>query len=477
MPHSFLKNRPDPFGTPCTSVDAGLKSKTFGFCNEFCEKKYTQRKSDEDITTLVVGISSAILILSSIVIIYYCYVKRKKDQGKGNEDTIIDGNMAMINSSMILNEQAEHLSYSGEYEIERSKFEIGRKLGGGSYGSVHESIAEDPTQPGQMNKVAVKSVKNPLDPAQIYALICEIKVLDKLEYHLNLVNMVGACTTEFKSGKIWLLLEYCPHGDMKNFLLRNRDIITQGLHCQRVPHENLNIRLFLKWSHSICKGMEYLASKNIMHGDLAARNILITNSNNGENYLAKIADFGLSKHFYDKTSYVKQDRKNLPGKGMDVDFYETNVLRLSSDVWSFGVVFWEMLSIGRFPYAGGDADDTIKKIKAGYRLPVPDEVKEANWLAKCYNEVTEMCWQLDPKQRCNFSDLVKIFKNLLTTEEKEVYKQMEQNITIHEAKHELSNAFAMSMNDVEVIYTNPIHETIEMEYIDPVEVPLSDQTT
>ena len=407
--------------------------------------------------------------------IYYCYVKR--NLGKEDKDTILDGNVAMINSNMVLNEQAEHLSYSGKCEIDRSKFEIGRKLGGGSFGSVHEGMAEDPIQPGQMTKVAIKSVKNSLDPAQTYALICEIKVLDKLEYHLNLVNMVGACTTEFQSGKIWLLLEHCPHGDMKNFLLRNRDIISQGLHYHRVPHESLNIRLFLKWSHSICKGMEYLASKNIMHGDLAARNILITDSNDGESYLAKIADFGLSKNFYDKTSYVKQDRKNLPWKWMDVDFYETNVLRLSSDVWSFGVVFWEMLSIGRFPYAGGDADDTIKKIKAGYRLPVPDEVKEANWLAKCYNEVTEMCWQLDPKQRCNFSDLVKIFKNLLTTEEKEVYKQMEQNITKHEAKHELSNAFAMSMNDVEVIYTNPIHETIEMEYIDPVEVPLSDQTT
>ena len=131
----------------------------------------------------------------------------------------------MINSSMVLNEQAEHLSYSGKKEIVRNKFEIGRKLGGGSFGSVHEGLVEDPIQPGQMNKVAIKSVKNSLDPAQTYALICEIKVLDKLEYHLNLVNMVGACTTEFKSGKIWLLLEYCPHGDMKNFLLKNRDII------------------------------------------------------------------------------------------------------------------------------------------------------------------------------------------------------------------------------------------------------------
>ena len=109
-----------------TSVDVGLKSKTFGFCNEFCEKKDTQGKSDDDITTLVVGISSTILILSSIVMIYYClYVKRKN--GKEEKNTILDGNFDMINSNMVLNEQAEHLSYSGKYEIERSKFEIGQK--------------------------------------------------------------------------------------------------------------------------------------------------------------------------------------------------------------------------------------------------------------------------------------------------------------------------------------------------------------
>ena len=84
--------------------------------------------------------------------IYYCYVKR--NLGKEDKDTILDGNVAMINSNMVLNEQAEHLSYSGKCEIDRSKFEIGRKLGGGSFGSVHEGMAEDPIQPGQMNKVS-----------------------------------------------------------------------------------------------------------------------------------------------------------------------------------------------------------------------------------------------------------------------------------------------------------------------------------
>ena len=165
---------------------------------------------------------------------------------------------------------------------------------------------------------------------------------------------------------------------------------------------------------------------------------------------------------------------------MAVDYFETNVLTLSSDVWSFGVVFWEILSMGRLPYEWGEPDETIKKIKAGFRLPVPDEVKEANWLAKFYDEVTEMCWQLDPKKRCNFTDLVKIFETHLSTDEKQNYKIMEQNIIKNVAKQDVSkeaisfnnlkdNASAMAMNDIEAVYNNPTDEVIvDLEYVDPV---------
>ena len=255
-----------------TEVDGlgKLKPDQWGYCEQACQPIKVQENS---ITIVTISIFAVLFVLSIAILSWY-YIKR--NNGKKDKDTILDGNIAMINSSMVLNEQAEYLSYSGKCEIDRRKFEIGQKLGGGTFGRVHEGIAEDLSNPGQKIKVAIKSVKNPLDPAQIYAMTCEIKVLDKLEFHLNLVNMMGACTTELKNGKIWLLLEYCPQGDMKNFLLQNRDVIYQGLHYHRVPHESLNIRLFINWSHGICKGMEYLASKNIMHGDLAARNILIT---------------------------------------------------------------------------------------------------------------------------------------------------------------------------------------------------------
>ena len=240
--------------------------------------------------------------------------------------------------------------------------------------------------------------------------------------------MIGACTTDHKTAsRLWLLLEYCPCGDMKHFLNKNRDIFEQDL-LNQAPHKSLNMRLIIKWSYGIAKGMDYLSSKKIMHGDLAARNILISTSDQ-ENYLAKITDFGLSKAFYDKSRYPKQDRRHVPWKWMDVDFLKTDIFTMKSDVWSFGVVFWEMMSIGQTPYAGGNAKDTIKEIKAGFRLPPPDEISQFQWLVKCYNEVTQMCWHSKPKQRSSFSNLVQTFETYLTTEEKDGLRRLEQNIT------------------------------------------------
>jgi serine/threonine protein kinase len=205
---------------------------------------------------------------------------------------------------------------------------------------------------------------------------------------------------------------------MKNFLNKNRDVFEEGL------DKSLNMKLFLQWGYGIAKGMEYLSSMKIMHGDLAARNILISNLDS-ENYVAKITDFGLSKAFYEKASYAKQDRTQVPWKWMDVDFLKTDIFTMKSDVWSFGVVFWEMLSIGQTPYAGCNANDTIKKIKAGYRLPPPDEISQFQWLVKLYKEVTQKCWHPKPQQRSSFSDLVHTFETYLTTEEKGNLQRLE----------------------------------------------------
>ena len=360
--HACIKRKKFPGTFWCaTRVNARNQKTKWGVCNDLCPKEEENISKANEVLVkfpfkLVVVILVGVLLLIIGIIICYCCIKKKKcvsvknaEVNCGNAtvtdeytlDPIMTGNQAMINSDMILNEQAALLSYRGDREIERSKFEMSKKLGGGSFGSVYEGTTDNPIQPGQKIKVAIKTVNNYLDQSQVYALMCEIKVLEKLEKHLNLVNMIGACTAGYKTGRLWLLLEYCPCGDMKHFLNKNRDVFEQGL-LNQDPHKSLNIRLFVKWGYGIAKGMDYLSSKKIMHGDLAARNILISNLDH-EDYVAKITDFGLSKAFYDKTSYAKQDRRNIPWKWMDVDFLEASIFTMSSDVWSFGVVFWEML--------------------------------------------------------------------------------------------------------------------------------------
>merc|ERR1712051_517927 len=219
--------------------------------------------------------------------------------------TIKDRDTSKINPDTFLKEQATLLTYTGKCEIDRTKFEVNQLLGGGQFGSVFEGSTNDLVHPEQRIKVAIKMVNNPLDSTQLSVLMSEIKILDKLEVHLNLVNMIGACTTQFENGKLWLVLEYCPQSDMKRFLLKNRETILKDLKPKRRSDSEFE-RVFIKWAHGIAKGMEYLFTKRIMHGDLAARNILIGISNGKDNnYVAKVSDFGLSKTFYDKTSYTK----------------------------------------------------------------------------------------------------------------------------------------------------------------------------
>merc|ERR1719400_264135 len=125
--------------------------------------------------------------------------------------------------------------------------------------------------------------------------------------------MIGSCSTDIEGEKeVLLIIELCQLGDLKSFLIENKKKILKS-----EPIDSVDNKCLIYWAHDISKGMEFLANQNIMHGDLAARNIMLDeNPIQSARPIAKIADFGLSKKFYNKKEYEKQSRLLVPWKWM-----------------------------------------------------------------------------------------------------------------------------------------------------------------
>ena len=173
-------------------------------------------------------------------------------------------------------------------ELPREQLKLGYFLGQGQFGRVNEGTATGlfGEHEDKMVKVAVKEIKD----TQAEGWADELKILSNLAMHLNLVNLLGACTWP-TSKPTYILLEYCSFGDLKKFLCKHKDEFESRLKGVPGNYESpYQATLLLRWSHDIAQGMKYLASVKIMHGDLAARNIMV-----GENFTAKVSDFGLSK--------------------------------------------------------------------------------------------------------------------------------------------------------------------------------------
>ena len=155
-----------------------------------------------------------------------------------------------------MNQQAKVLSYNPQYEIDFSHFKTGKVLGSGNFGSVFEGTAQGIFYPGSETKVAIKTVNDPLDRTQFVSLMCEIKILGNLELNLNLVNLLGSCTSNSHNGELFMLLEFCPHGNLKDFLIRHRQDFYSSV-INNIAVNNLDERLFFKWAHDIAKGTTY----------------------------------------------------------------------------------------------------------------------------------------------------------------------------------------------------------------------------
>ena len=368
------------------------------------------------------GISGgiAIIVILILLVVVVVYVRKRRQEPEGRFGYVLSGKTKRFNPDKDLKSQISNIKYDVNRELPKSSFEIKEEIGSGNFGRVFKGELKALKKTKCKSTIAIKSISDNVDDNEIKNFLYEIKVMGYINPHLNLVSMIGCCTSELEETReVWLLLEFCDYGDLKHYLVHNKNKILAG---GRSP--TIDSRCLVRWAYDVAKGMHYLSESKIMHGDLAARNVLLDEDPLKCGYpIAKVADFGLSKKFYENITYEKESRTMVPWKWMALEYLKNDILTLKSDVWSYGVLFWEILSFGRVPYGHEEYNELLLKLENGYRLPCPAEVDNiSSWSAEMlYVNVSKACFVEDCDTRGTFETIVKILEEELSEEEERNY--------------------------------------------------------
>ncbi|XP_043925533.1 vascular endothelial growth factor receptor 3 isoform X2 [Protopterus annectens] len=404
---------------------------------------------------ILIGTAIIAVFFWVLLILIFCNIKRS------NHADIKTGYLSIIMDpdAVPLEDQCEYLAYdSSRWEFPQDRLQLGKVLGHGAFGKVVEASAFGITKSNTCETVAVKMLKDGATASEQKALMSELKILIHIGNHLNVVNLLGACTRS--NGPLMVIVEFCKYGNLSNYLRtkregfipyrerspkstsqlcsmveavmadRSRMGISEGIIMARMltnRHQNiqwemqevddlwkrpLTVEDLICYSFQVARGMEFLASRKCIHRDLAARNILLSDNN-----VVKICDFGLARDIYKDPDYVRKGNARLPLKWMAPESIFDKVYTTQSDVWSFGVLLWEIFSLGASPYPGVQINEEFcQRLKEGTRMRAPEYAP-----AEIYR-IMLSCWHGNPKQRPLFSDLVEKLGDLLQASVQQVGK-------------------------------------------------------
>ncbi|XP_068685571.1 fibroblast growth factor receptor 1-like isoform X2 [Montipora foliosa] len=278
------------------------------------------------------------------------------------------------------------------WEILRDHVTIEKIIGKGAFGQVAKATANGLRGMPQKTLVAVKMLKAGAPESDKKDLLSELEVMKTLKPHPHVIKLIG-CVTQ--SEPFLVLIEYVPYGDLLGYLRKSR-----GLHDTYYkdpdikPQTSLTSQQLMKFAWQIADGMKYLSSRSIIHRDLAARNVLV-----GERETCKVTDFGMARDVHQENIYERKTKGRLPVKWTAYEALMFRTYTTKSDVWSFGVLLYEIFTIGGSPYPRMDGRKIANLLQEGYRMPKPQHVD--NELYK----IMMSCWLENPNARPTFLNL------------------------------------------------------------------------
>lgn len=381
------------------------------------------------ILTVGVALVTAVLLACCTLLctIRRCFVKRKKTEIE--KSSIIPWSMAHSSHSILETNilyRAANAAVTAPYdcEIPFSQIQIGGVIGQGAFGMVCMGTVIGVKGYSGPTTVAVKQLRANADENERTEFKAEMDIMKQVGRHPNIVALYGCCK---EPNHQCMVMEYVPFGDLKHYLQNLRKQVDlavlnmkTSMHAREVPTSlppslhssfvsaiedpspsadlyHLDPTELQSFATQVANGMAHIESLGIIHRDLAARNILV-----GRDNQLKISDFGLSRYGV----YVKTTKGVIPLRWLSIEAIQRNIYSTKSDVWAYGVVLWEICTLGGFPYPTVSDKDILKYLQQGNRLEKP---------ISCTNEIYDVmmqCWAHNPSDRPSFAYLCEHLNDL-----------------------------------------------------------------
>ncbi|XP_011704000.1 PREDICTED: tyrosine-protein kinase transmembrane receptor Ror-like [Wasmannia auropunctata] len=340
----------------------------------------------------IVGIAAVALFAIIMLILSIVYGVRRRSYSIKSQRSPLDGTPINLKKGLLLahkytsNPQYFTCTSPGVPIIERESLIFLHDLGEGCFGKVYKGEwHNDDTK----EIVAIKVLKDTATPETEQDFMREVDIMSTFS-HANILSLKGMVLRDATNNP-WMVFEYMPYGDLAEVLRANSPQFRSskpGL--QPLTKDSLH------WiSIQIAAGMTYLSAQRFVHRDLACRNCLV-----GSSLIVKIADFGMSRDIYTCDYYKIGGSRLLPVRWMAPESVVYGRFTLETDVWSFGVVLWEVYSFGKQPYYGFSNEEVVKLILQGTLLIPPDECPAV----VC--QIMHDCWKIEPRERIKFPDIL-----------------------------------------------------------------------
>eukprot|EP00112_Aurelia_sp_Birch-Aquarium-sp1_P022951 Seg6654.1 transcript_id=Seg6654.1/GoldUCD/mRNA.D3Y31 product="Tyrosine kinase receptor Cad96Ca" protein_id=Seg6654.1/GoldUCD/D3Y31 len=292
-----------------------------------------------------------------------------------------------------------------DFEYPFDKLDRKKVLGQGEFGVVYRACALDISGSKGVSQVAVKILKENARERDQRDFLNELSIMKTIRPHQNVVRLLGCCTL---TGRNCIILEYLRHGNLQVFLRKSRGYYGSN-ECE-LHTSVLSANQLLQFCFMIADGMNHISSQNVIHRDLACRNILVGTSNG--QYVCKIGDLGLARQLDESTGfYQRVSQEKLPIKWMAYESLFEGIFSVKSDVWSFGVALYEIFTVGDTPYPLFKSKEMALQIKNGHRMSKPPHCS-----VELY-EIMMKCWNNDANLRPSFSNLKDTFQELLSKDD------------------------------------------------------------